>query len=59
VILAAATTNYRLPLGGTAVAIQAPSPATAPPAAAPGTQLVVPAPPGNAVAAPPITGAPK
>ncbi len=56
VILAAATTNYRLPLGGTAVAIQAPSPAPAP-AAAPGAQLVVPGAGRNAMGGPQITEA--
>jgi hypothetical protein len=58
VILAAATTNYRLPLGGTAVAIQAPSQAAAaPPGGAPGAQLVVPGAPRNAMGGPLITEA--
>lgn len=41
VLLAAATTNYRMPLGGTAVAIQPPPP-TAAPAGGAAPQLVVP-----------------
>lgn len=49
VLLAASTTNYRLPLGGTAVAVQ-PPPAAAAPVAAPGA-------PGNAMGAPSISSA--
>lgn len=49
VILAASTTNYRLPLGGTAVAIQPPQPGLAAPA--------VPAAPANAMGGPLITEA--
>jgi membrane-associated protease RseP (regulator of RpoE activity) len=57
VLLAAATTNYRLPLGGTAIAIQPPPQPLAPAAGGPGAQLVVPGAPRNAMGGPLISEA--
>lgn len=58
VILAAGTVNYRMPLGGTAIPIQAPAPApiAVPPAAGgPAAQLVMPGAVRNTMGGPLIT----